>query len=61
MKHHNETEEEFTQRVKENEDKGICVFRDDANREKILDIIDDYMDVVDAVKGEEDAYKRSSY
>lgn len=41
------------QRVKENKDKGICVFRDDANREKILDIIDDYMDVVDAVKGGE--------
>ena len=53
MKHPNETEEEFTQRVKENKDKGICVFRNDSNREKILDIIDDYMDVVDAVKGGE--------
>lgn len=48
MKHEHETEEEFLKRVKEAKAQGICVFRDDNNREFILDIIDDYMDVVDA-------------
>lgn len=46
-----ETEEQFQQRVKEARARGECVFRDDANREFILDIIDDYIDVVDAVNG----------
>jgi hypothetical protein len=49
MKYDYETEEQFMQRYKEAKEKGICVFRDDANREFILDIIDDYMDIVDAV------------
>ena len=48
MKHEHETEEEFLKRVKEAKARGECVFRDDNNREFILDIIDDYMDVVDA-------------
>lgn len=49
MKYPYETEEEFIKRVKENKAKGICVFRDDANREFILDIIDDYLDILEAV------------
>ena len=49
MKYTNETEEEFFKRVEEAKAKGICVFRDDNNREFILDIIDDYMDVVDSL------------
>lgn len=48
MKYDGETEEQFLQRQKEAKAKGVCVFRDDANREFILDIIDDYMDVLDA-------------
>lgn len=51
MKYEWETEEQFLQRVREAKKQGICVFRDDANREFILDIIDDYIDVVDAVEG----------
>ena len=49
MKYPHETEEEFLSRVKSAEAKGECVFRDDSNRELILDIIDDYIDVVDAL------------
>lgn len=49
MKLITETEEEFIQRVREAKRKGICIFRDDANREMILDIIDDYLDLVDAI------------
>ena len=49
MKYDWETEEEFKQRYREAKAQGICVFRDDANREFILDIIDDYMDIVDAI------------
>lgn len=49
MKYKNETEEEFQKRVKEAKARGECIFRDDANREMILDIIDDYMDVVDSL------------
>lgn len=49
MKYDWETEEEFQKRVKEAKAKGICVFRDDNNREMILDIIDDYMDICDAL------------
>ena len=48
MKYPNETEEEFLKRVKEAKARGECVFRDDANREFILDLIDEYMDLVDA-------------
>ena len=47
MKYPNETEEEFLARVKAAKAKGECVFRDDNNREFILDIIDEYMDLVD--------------
>ena len=49
MKYEWESEEEFKQRVEEAKSQGICVFRDDANRESILDIIYDYMDIVDAI------------
>ena len=49
MKYDHETEEEFLQRVKEAEARGECVFRNDADREFILDLIDDYMDVVDSL------------
>ena len=49
MKYDWETEEEFQKRVKEAKAKGICVFRDDNNREMILDIIDDYIDIVDSL------------
>ena len=49
MKYPYETEEEFIIRVKEARSRGECVFRDDNDREMILDIIDDYLDVVDAL------------
>lgn len=49
MKYPNETEEEFLKRVKEAKVRGECVFRDDNDREFILDIIDEYMDVVDSL------------
>ena len=48
MKYNYETEDQFQARVKEAKKQGICVFRDDANREFILDLIDEYMDLVDA-------------
>lgn len=50
MKYEWETEEEFKQRVKEAKKKSICVFRDDNNREFILDLVDDYLDVLEAVE-----------
>ena len=40
MKYEWETEEQFLQRVKEARKRGQCVFRDDANMDFILDIID---------------------
>lgn len=49
MKYKNETEEDFLKRVSEAKAHGECVFRDDNNREFILDLIDEYMDLVDAV------------
>ena len=49
MKYDYETEEEFLQRVKEAKARGECVFRNDADREFILDLIDEYMDVFDSV------------
>ena len=49
MKYDWETEEEFQQRVKEAKKRGECVFRDDNNREEILDIIDFYLDIKDSV------------
>lgn len=49
MKHPNETEEEFSLRFEEAKAKGFCLFRDDTNREFILDLIDDYLDIVDAL------------
>lgn len=49
MKYPYETEEEFIIRVKEARSHGECIFRDDNNREVILDIIDDYLDIVDAL------------
>lgn len=51
MKYDWETEEEFQKRRKEAKAKGICVFRNDENLDKILDIIDDYIDIIEAVKG----------
>lgn len=50
MKYEWETEEEFQKRFKEAKARGICVFRDDANREFILDLIYDYMDIIDAIE-----------
>jgi hypothetical protein len=52
MKYEYESEEEFLKRVKEAKARGECVFRDDNNREFILDIIDEYMDVVDSLPEE---------
>lgn len=49
MKYLYETEEEFIIRVKEARSHGECIFRDDNDREMILDIIDDYLDIVDAL------------
>ena len=49
MKYEWETEEEFEQRRKEAKRQGKCVFRDDVNREMILDIIDNYCDLLDAL------------
>ena len=49
MKMPDETEEEFLGRQREAKRQGIVVFRNDDNREFILDIIDDYMDVVDSL------------
>ena len=48
MKYPHETEEEFLARVKEAKARGECIFRDDNNREYILDLIGKYMDLVDA-------------
>lgn len=50
MKYHYATEEEFIARQKEAKSRGECVFRDDNNREMILDIIDDYLDIVDVLQ-----------
>ena len=52
MKYPYETEEEFIIRVKEARSRGECVFRDDNDREMILDIIDDYLDIVEALEDE---------
>lgn len=49
MKHCYETEEEFSKRFHEAKIKGICVFRDDKKRELILDLMYDYMDLVDSI------------
>ena len=49
MKYAWETEDQFLKRQKEAAARGECVFRDDAEREMILDLIYNYMDVVDAV------------
>ena len=53
MKYDYETEEQFLQRQKEAKAQGICVFRDDANMDFILDLIDDYIDIVEAVEMED--------
>lgn len=50
MKYDWETEEEFQQRAKEAKKRGECVFRDDNNREFILDTIDLYLDISDSVR-----------
>lgn len=49
MKYDWETEEQFLQRFEEAKRRGECVFRDDNNRELILDLIDSYIDVVEMV------------
>ena len=49
MKYPYETEEEFIIRVKEARSRGECVFRDDNDREMILDIIDDYLDIIETL------------
>ena len=50
MKYPYETEEEFIARQKEARSRGECVFRDDNDREMMLDIIDDY--IVEALEDE---------
>ena len=45
MKYPYETEEEFIISVKEARSRGECVFRDDNDREMILDIVDALGDV----------------
>ena len=50
MKYPYEKEEEFIIRVKESRSRGECDIRDDNDREMILDIIDDYFDIVDALQ-----------
>jgi hypothetical protein len=52
MKYEWETEEQFLQRVKEARKRGQCVFRDDANMDFILDIIDNYIDITEALMEE---------
>jgi hypothetical protein len=49
MKYPYETEEQFLKRQKEAKKQGICVFRNDEDREFILDIIDGYIDIMDAL------------
>lgn len=49
MKLPNETEDEFLARFHEWKRQGMCLFRDDANREFILDLIDAYIDVKEAL------------
>ena len=44
MKLQNETDEDFLSRFEEAKRHGECIFRDDVNREMILDIIDAYID-----------------
>lgn len=51
MKYDWETEEEFQKRRKEAKAEGICVFRNDENLDKILDIIDDYIDIIESLEG----------
>ena len=46
MKYPYETEEEFIIRVKESRSRGECVFRDDNDREMI---IDDYLDIIETL------------
>ena len=50
MKYEWETEEQFLQRAKEARKCGRCVFRDDANMDFILDLIDDYIDLTEEVE-----------
>ena len=61
MKYPHETEAKFLKRQKDAERQGICVFRDDAEREMILDIIDDYMDIVDAISADNTRKKEILY
>ena len=49
MKFANETEQEFLARFYKWKRKGMCLFRDDANREFILDLIDAYIDAKEAL------------
>ena len=44
-----QTEEEFERRCEESATEGICVFRDDNNREFILDIIEEYVMLLNMV------------
>nr|WP_326153577.1 hypothetical protein [uncultured Oscillibacter sp.] len=49
MKFANETEQEFLARFYKWKRQGMCLFRDDANREFILDLIDAYIDAKEAL------------
>ena len=44
-----ETDEEFARRAAEARSEGICIFENDDEREFILDIIDDYLELYEAV------------
>lgn len=52
MKLPTETEEQFLARLHEWKRRGMCLFRDDANREFILDLIDVYIDIKEALTNE---------
>lgn len=64
MKYEWETEEQFRKRQKEAKAIGQCVFRDDNNREMILNLINSYLDVYEAVadyeKEQEELYGKHS-
>lgn len=61
MKYEWETEEQFRKRQKEAKAHGIVIFRDDANMDKILDLIDNYIDLVDVVADYEKEQEVNAY
>lgn len=47
MKYPNETETAFDARRKDAKRRGVLIWRNDAVREQILDMIYDYLDILD--------------